>query len=103
MKPYHMKQIINRKVYDTETAILLSGNDWFDGHNWERGGTQTFLYRTPKGAYFTQNMSQWQGSCDTLTPVSVDEAMELFEVHAAHDENRVSFEEAFPGVEIEEA
>ena len=31
------------------------------------------------------------------------EAIELFEDHAAHDSNRVDFEEAFPGVEVVDA
>lgn len=98
-----MSQVIGGLRYNTETATLLSGNDWFDGHNFERGGTQTFLYRTKKGAYFTQYQSQWHGGCDQLEPVSQEEAIELFESHAAHNENRVSFEEAFPGLEIPDA
>lgn len=103
MQPYPMSQIIDRKKYDTETATLLSGDDYWDGHNHERSGTQTFLYRTPKGAYFTTNFSQWQGANDHIEPVSQGKAIELFEYHAAHNQNRVEFEEAFPGVEIEEA
>jgi hypothetical protein len=103
MKPFSISQIIDRKRYDTDTATLLSGDDWWDGHNFERGGTQTFLYRTPKGAYFTLNMSQWQGANDHLEALTEAEAIELFEAHAAHDQNRVSFEVAFPGVEVDEA
>jgi hypothetical protein len=103
MEPYKMKQIINGKLYNTETATLLSGDDWWDGNNFERSCTNTFLYRTKKGAYFTQNLSQWQGSCEMLEAISQEEAIELFEYHSAHGENRVEFEEAFPGVEVEEA
>jgi hypothetical protein len=103
MKPRSMSQIIDRKKYDTETATLLSGDDWFDGHNFERNGTQCFLYRTKKGAYFTTKFTQWQGGVDHIEVVSESEAIELFEVHFLHGENRVSFKEAFPGVEIEEA
>jgi len=103
MKPFSSTQVIDRKRYSTDTATLLSGDDWWDGHNFERGGTQTFLYRTPKGSYFTLNMSQWQGANDHIEVVTEAEAIELFEVHAAHDSNRVEFEEAFPSVQVIEA
>jgi len=51
------------------TATLLAGDDWWDGHNWERQGRNTCLYRTPRGAYFTVTFSQWQGEGDRLDPV----------------------------------
>lgn len=103
MQPPTMTQIIDRKRYNTETATLLSGNDWWDGNNYERSGRNTFLYRTPKGAYFVAELTRWQGEADGLRVVDRDEAIEMFEEHAARDQNRVEFEEAFPGVEVEEA
>jgi hypothetical protein len=53
-----------------------------------------------KGNYFAQHLTQWQGEGDTLEPLTQDEAVTLFE---GLREKRVSFEEAFPGVKIEEA
>lgn len=104
MKPQlEMNQIIESKRYDCSTAILLAGDDWWDGHNFERGGHQTFLFRTPKGRYFFQYLSQWQGSQDHLSPCEEGEAQSFFEGCQAHDCCRVNFDQAFPHVEIEDA
>jgi hypothetical protein len=47
-----------------------------------------------------QFQSTWPCDRDRLLPLSQDESMRLYgELH----EKKVSFEEAFPGVEIEEA
>jgi hypothetical protein len=95
-----MSEVINRKRFDTDTAALVAGDDYFDGHNFERRGRNTFLFRTPKGAYFAQHLSSWQGESDTLEPLSIDEAITLFERLA---EKRMEFEQAFPGVSVETA
>lgn len=96
-----MIRIINRKRYDTATAILLAGDDFWDGNNWERSGRNLFLYKTPKGAYFTTSRTQWQGENDTLEPVTLEEAIELYEGNLT--EHKVEYSQAFPGVEVEEA
>ena len=96
--PENMTRIIDRKRFSTKTAELIAGNDYWDGHNFERHGRQLFLYRTPKGAFFTVSLSCWQGERDTLEPVSQDEAIELFE--GALTEHRVDYEDAFPGVVV---
>jgi hypothetical protein len=67
----------------------------------ERGGRNTFLYRTPRGAYFTVNLTQWQGERDTLTPLSQKDAIELFE--GTLTEHDVTYQEAFPDIVIEDA
>ena len=95
-----MREVIDKKIYDTSTAVLIAGNDYWDGSNFERHGRNEFLYRTPKGNYFTVSLTQWQGERDTLTPLEEAEAVELWE-HLP--ERRVEFAEAFPGVKIEEA
>jgi len=101
MEPLDRIDVINGKRYNTETATLLAGDDYWDGSNWERRGTNLFLFRTPKGAYFTQTRSQWQGSDDgALSAVDDDEAQRLFE---GLREKRVTFEDAFPQVEIQDA
>jgi hypothetical protein len=101
MKPVRMTRIVERKKYDTNTAILLAGDDYWDGHNWERHGRNGWLYRTPNGAYFKVTRSMWQGEQDTLLPISQTEAIELFENDLS--EQRVTYAEAFPGVKVEEA
>ena len=47
------------------------------------------------------NLTQWQGESDTLTPVSQDEAIDLYE--RTFREHVVDYTEAFPGVTVEEA
>lgn len=103
MKPQTMQQIIEGKRYNTEAATLLAGNDWWDGHNFERGGTQAFLYRTPKGRYFFQHLTQWEGQRDGLAPCTVDEAAAFWETADANGTTRATWEEAFPGIELEDA
>jgi len=103
MHPKTMSAIIERKRYDTETATLVSGNDWWDGHNHERSGTQAFLYRTPRGRYFIARLTCWQGQTDSIQPVEQDEAIRFYETCDPHGTCRIEFEEAFPGVKVEEA
>jgi hypothetical protein len=98
--PKDMTEVINRKHYSTATSTLLAGNDYWDGSNFERSGRNEYLYRTPNGAYFTVNITQWQGERDTLTPLSEAEAVTLFEILR---EKRVSFVAAFPGVKVQDA
>jgi hypothetical protein len=100
MGPTKMIEVIEGRRYNTETAALLAGNDYWDGSNWERSGRNTYLYRTPRGAYFVTHLTQWQGERDKLEPITLAEAQELFE---ALSEKRVTYEEAFPAVTVEEA
>lgn len=99
--PENFTRIVNRKRYSTKTATLIAGDDYWDGHNFERHGRNTFLYRTPKGEYFTVTLTQWQGEQDSLTPISQDEAIALFEGRLT--EHEVNYKEAFPGVIVEDA
>lgn len=55
MKPLPMEAIIGGKRYRTETATLIASDAYWDGHNWERAGTNTFLFRTARGNYFAQH------------------------------------------------
>jgi len=101
MNAVRMTRIVNRKRYSTETATLTASDCYWDGSNMERGGRNTFLYRTPRGAYFTVNLTQWQGERDTLTPLSQKDAIELFE--GTLTEHDVTYQEAFPDIVIEDA
>lgn len=95
--PVDFEKIIGRKHYSTRTAILIAGDDHWDGHNFERSGRNTFLYRTPNGAYFEITLSQWQGEVDQLNPLTLDYAVELYE---RLTEYRIPFCVAFPGTEV---
>lgn len=101
MQPGTMTRVVEGRRYSTETATLLAHDVYWDGHNMERNGRNTFLYRTPKGNCFTVCLSQWQGERDTLQPVSEAEARELYEGPLC--EHEVGYSEAFPDVEVEDA
>lgn len=101
MKPGKFCEVIGGKRYNTETATLVAHDCYWDDHNFERQGRNQWLYRTPKGAYFTTRMSFWQGERDTLTPVSLDEAIALYE--GPLSEHELEYDQGFPGVTIEEA
>lgn len=99
--PKQFVRIIDRRRYDVSTATLLAGDDYWDGHNFERNGRNTFLYRTPKGAYFRVELSQWQGESDDLIPTSLDDAIALYERELS--EHYESYDVAFPGVTVTDA
>lgn len=95
-----MKRIINKKAYDTETAWCIATNDFSNGSNKFNCGRTSSLYRTKKGNYFVTHLTCWQGECNTLKPVSMNEAIAVYEEMGEEVE---VFEVAFPGVDIEEA
>lgn len=100
MKPdTSMSRVVDGKRYTVKTATLLASDCYWDGHNFERRGRNTFLYKTKGGAFFQLNMTQWQGERDTITPLDRDEAMALYEDLPEHE---VEYEEAFDTV-VEEA
>ena len=99
--PEKFTRIVGRKRYSVATATLIAGDDYWDGHNFERHGRNTFLYRTPKGAYFTVTLTQWQGEQDHLSPITQDEAIQLYETSLT--EHELPYTEAFPGVNVEDA
>ncbi len=65
-----MKKIVGGKVYNTETAKIVAHNNFWDGNNWERNGTNCFLYKTKKGNFFTLDLTMWQGERDNIKPLS---------------------------------
>lgn len=103
MKPRRMTQVIGHVRYDTDKAKLIADDVYWDGHNWERHGRNTFLYMTPHGRYFAVRQTLWQGEMDTLEPLEREQAEKLFERMAAAGNTYVPWEEAFPDIEIREA
>ena len=100
MKPRHITEIRAGLRYDTAAATLIAGDDWHDGHNFEREGRNRFLYRTAAGRYFLAYQSTRPGEPDSVSPVNVDVAIAAFDALRQH---RCTWEEAFPGLEIGEA
>lgn len=101
MKPTSMTAVIGKKRYSTDTAALIAHNAYWDGNNWERQGRNTFLFKTPRGSYFAQHLTRWEGEHDRLEPVTQDEAIELYEGSLRSHE--LEFDQAFPGVKVVEA
>ena len=99
--PENFTRIVDRKRYSTKTATLIACDGYWDGHNFERHGRNTFLYKTARGAFFTVTLTQWQGEQDSLEPIAEDEAIALYE--GALSEHEVSYKAAFPDVVIEDA
>jgi len=99
--PTNMTRIVDRTRYSVSKATLLTSDEYWDGSNWERHGRNTFLYRTPNGRYFVVTLTQWQGEQNTLEPVDLEEAIRLYEHELT--EHQVTYAEAFPEVEVEEA
>lgn len=93
-------EVIGGKRYNTKTATLIADDLYWDGNNMERGGTNTWLFRTDKGNYFTRTQSQWQGSVDGINPLDSEEALDTWE---RLPEKYVDFETAFPHIVIEDA
>lgn len=101
--PDTYSEIVERKRYAVETSTRVAGDDWWDGSNFERRGRNSWLYRTPRGAFFVVTRSQWQGEPGTsLRPVTQDEAVTFWEA-CVRDSDRLAFEDAFPGVKVEDA
>jgi len=87
-----VKQIIGGKIYDTKTADLVAHDRYWDGHNWDRRGRNTFLYKTKKGNFFLFHTTCWQGERDYIEPITKDEAKQWYEDLPEHE---MEWEEAF--------
>lgn len=100
MHPGDWNEVIGGKRYNTDNADLIADDAYWDGHNFERRGRNTFLFKTEKGNFFQVTRTQWQGERDALTPLTQDEAITAWEELPEH---YIPFEEAFPGVKVEDA
>ena len=94
-----MKQVINRKLFDTETANIVATNKYWDGSNWDRNGRSQTLYRTSKGRFFIHYETRWQGERDHLNVINDEEAKNLYEILPEHE---MAYKDAF-GEEPENA
>lgn len=87
-----MKAIIEGRLYDTETATLVAGDDVWGGRN-------KFLYRTKRGRWFLCHYTQWQGEHNRIEPIGVCRAQQSYEDLTCHE---ITYKQAF-GIEPEEA
>ncbi len=100
MEPKDITEVVNGKRYRTATASLLASDSQWDGHSNERVGRNTFLFRTSKGNYFMVLQSTWPREKDVLSPLARDEALRVYEELPV---KTMDIEEAFPGIEVEDA
>ncbi len=98
MKPVDMERTISGTRYSTAKAEVVAHDCYWDGHNFERHGHNTYLYKTAKGNFFTVRLTQWEGELDTLEPTTREEAMELWDSLPEHE---MEWEEAFGVAAVE--
>mgnify|MGYP001441084465 CR=1 FL=1 len=94
-----MQKIVNGYLYDTDAAEIVASDRYWDGHNWERNGRNTYICRTPGGRFFLYVHTLWESERDVLEPISQDLAMEIYERLPEHE---ISYADAF-GEEPHEA
>ncbi len=94
MQPVRMATVIDGRLYDTNLATLLAHDGYWEGHNFERPGRTTYLYRSHEGQYFVEVRTAWHVEEDHLEPVSRTEAVRLYEDLPVQE---VGFAEAFEG------
>lgn len=87
--------------YSTDRARLLSGDDWWDGHNYERnGGVNEWLYQSDDGQFFTIRLRA-SGKI-SLHPMRKEDAHRLYVLHRTAAEIygsgniRVPIEDVYP-------
>jgi hypothetical protein len=73
------KKIIAGKMYNTATAEAIADNEFSDGTNRLNHGRATTLYKSKKGNFFAEHETCWQGEHDTIEPLSIDQAKDLFQ------------------------
>ena len=93
MKPEKVIKVIDGYRYNTETSTLIASDAYWDGHNHERSGRNTFLYRTKKGAFFAVHQSFWVGEQTRVEPLDDLEAQALYE--NALSEHELGWEQVF--------
>jgi hypothetical protein len=93
-----MKQVINRKSYDTNTSeFICKDKDW-DGLNFYRNGRSTSLYKTKKGQFFFFHETRWQGEFNSIELIDISNAIDFAELNNCAE---IDFSAVF-GISIEE-
>lgn len=100
MQPQNMKWVVAGKRYHTNTATLIAHDAYWNGHSWEQGGCNTFLFRTPKCNFFAQYQTLLPVETGKIVPLEINEAVSLY--HSLY-KKEVPFAVAFPDVKVEDA
>jgi len=100
MQPRNMNWVVAGKRYRTDTATLIAHDAYWNGHSWEQGGRNIFLFKTPKGNFFAQYQTLLPGEFDKVTPLDINEAISLYQ---SLPKKEVPFRVVFPCVKAEDA
>lgn len=84
-----MKKVINRKMYNTDTAKEIYSTRTMNSTRWQ------VLYKKKTGEFFVEHVTCWQGEHDWLEPISLEQAKNWVEEYMDGDE----YEELFGAVE----
>lgn len=87
----NFSKIVKGKRYTVKTSKLLA-----EGSS---TGRSAHLYKTAGGAYYRIDLTVWQGEHDSLTPLTREEAMDMWE---QCPDQYVEYEDAFDTI-VEEA
>jgi len=100
MQPQNMTWVVAGKRYRTDKATLIAHDAYWNGHTWEQGGCNIFLFRTPEGNFFAQYQTLLPVETGKIVPLEIDEAVALY--HSLY-KKEVPFTVAFPSVKVENA
>lgn len=100
MQPRNMNWVVAGKRYRTDKATLIAHDSYWNGHSWEQGGRNIFLFKTLKGNFFAQYQTLLPGEFDKITPLGIDEAIALYQ---SLRKKEVPFRVAFPYIKAEDA
>jgi hypothetical protein len=100
MQPQNMNWVAAGKRYRTDTATLIAHDAYWNGYNFEQGGRNTFLFRTPNGNFFAQYQTLLPGEINKINPLETEEALHLYQ---SLRKKEVPFRVVFPCIKAEEA
>ncbi|MGA2671089.1 MAG: hypothetical protein ABSF21_06735 [Dehalococcoidia bacterium] len=100
MQPLNMNWVVGGKRYRTDKATLIAHDAYWNGHSWEQGSCNTFLFRTPNGNFFAQYQTLLPVETGKIVPLVVDEAVSQY--HSLY-KKEVPFAVAFPSVKVKDA
>ena len=100
MQAQNMIWVVAGKRYRTDTATLIAHDAYWNGYNFEQGGRNTFLFRTPNGNFFAQYQTLLPGEINKITPLDTNEAISLYQ---SLRKKVVPFRVVFPHVKAEDA
>lgn len=94
MTPLASKMESLSRVHTVRSAMLLAGDDYWDGRGWDRKGRNRFVFRTGDGAYLLHLRTIWPHEIDGYSEYICPEEARLEFIRLKN--KRVRFDVAFP-------